>query len=695
MGFLSSAEAAVLRGLRVAMVPPPPPDITRWCEDNIEFDERSPFPGPFQIDRFPFLRRPHEVLSPEHPAREVTFRGSAQWGKTVSVLNPTLAAWHEYGPLDSLVVHPTTSSATEWVRTKWMPMRRQAPSLRAIFGDGKGEQTDTLHNQETLRRDGSLKVTSAGSPDDLAGTTRRLVLMDDVAKFEMTPKGDPEQLAVSRASGFEDAKIVRISTPQIVGTCRITRAFLRSTQEHYHVPCPHCGHRAPFTWENFRRNIQPERLHAAHFTCDACGSVIDHSHKVAMVAAGDWVAHNAAGDHPGFHLWRAYVPQRDWASIAVEFAQVMGWTAVSLTQDGEVSVAQEIDEEAEKKEKTEQTFWNDVLGLPFAAATKGPDWEKLKERAENTGDEAERPLPRGIVPAEGVIYSAGADCQGDRIEVTFAAFGRNYRRTVVDHIVIPHHISTDEGRAALDQLLKSTWRTATGKRIALDVFAIDGGTYTEDVWDWALRHPYTRVIVTKGASSSNAPPLKRMEFDKRTDRMARRKRRQGFIVGVSQLKGDFYGWLEKTDPHARGFCRFAADLGGEYYRMLVSEVRVLKRGQSGAMTSRWVVVTADGRNETLDTMIAAEAGARFKHWTYMSDAAWDQLDAERGGAPEEPQGDLFSVAVAVVPEAPVPLSERAMPDPPAPEPAPALPEGGEPRPPSSSGPGRSIKFLRR
>ena len=236
MGFLSSAEAAVLRGVASAMDPPLPPDITRWCEDNIVFDERSPFPGPFRIDRFPFLREIHEVLSPEHPAREVTVRGSAQWGKTVSLLNPTLGAWHEYGPLDSLVVHPTSSAATEWVRTKWMPMRRTAPSLRELFGLGRGEQTDTLHNQETIRRDGTLKVVSAGSPDDLAGTTRKLVLMDDLAKFEMTPKGDPEKLAESRASGFDEAKIARISTPQVVGTCRITRAFNRSDQRFYHVP---------------------------------------------------------------------------------------------------------------------------------------------------------------------------------------------------------------------------------------------------------------------------------------------------------------------------------------------------------------------------------------------------------------------------------------------------------------------------
>lgn len=647
MGFLSSAEAAVLHGIADAMDPPPPPDITRWCEENIVFDERSPFPGHFRIDRFPFLREIHEVLSPEHPAREVTVRGSAQWGKTVSVLNPALAAWHEYGPLDSLVVHPTTSAATEWVRTKWMPMRRSAPSLRAIFGDGRGEQTDTLHNQETIRRDGTLKVVSAGSPDDLAGTTRKFVAMDDVAKFEMTPKGDPEKLAESRASGFEDAKIARISTPQIAGTCRITRAFSRSDQRFYHVPCPHCGNMAPLTWENFRRNIDPERLHAACFTCDSCGSVIGHQHKVAMVAAGRWVAHNPRGDHPGFHLWRAYVPQRDWASIAVEYAQVMGWTGVQARIETEEEAKDKVEAE------TEQTFFNDVLGLPYEQASKGPDWEKLRDRVENA--EEGQYLPKGIVPACGVLLTAGVDFQGDRIEVTICAYGRNYRRWVVDHIVIPHYIGDQEGREALDALLKANWRTELGLRLPLDMMAVDEGTFTADVKDWAKRHPWTRVIMVKGGSSANGPVL-RPQQDRKDSGRAMRVQRRRWIANVSQLKADFYGWLAKEDPQERGFVAFAVGMGDEYYRQVTSEVRVLKRTSSGTMVSKWELVESTRRNECLDTMNYSEAAARKKGWAAMTDEQWGKLEADRGIAPPDAQPDLFDAAMPAVP-----LSEQAMP----------------------------------
>lgn len=646
MGFLASAEAAVLAGLAVALAPPEPPDVTRWCERNVEFDERSPFPGRFRIARFPFLRGIHEVLSPEHPSREVTIRGSAQWGKTVSVLNPALAAWHEYGPLDSLVVHPTTSSATEWVRNKWMPMRRQAPSLREIFGEGRGEQTDTLSNQETLRRDGSLKVTSAGSPDDLAGTTRRFVAMDDLSKFEMTPKGDPEQMAVSRAAGFEDAKILRISTPQILGTCRITRAFLRSDQRHYHVPCPFCGHMAPLTWENFRRNIDPERLHAAGFSCAACERLIGHQHKVAMVAAGRWVAQNAQGDHPGFHLWRAYVPQRDWASIAVEYAQVMGWTGVQARVQTEEEAKDKVEAE------TEQTFYNDVLGLPYEQASKGPDWEKLRDRVEKA--EPGLYLARGIVPGCGVLLTAGVDCQGDRIEVTLVAFGRNFRRWVVDHVVIPHFIGDQEGREALDALLKAQWRTELGLRLPLDMLAIDEGTFTEDVKDWARRHPWTRVISVKGGSSASGPIL-RPQQDRKDSGRAIKVQRRRWMANVSQLKGDFYGWLAREDPTERGFVAFALGLGDEYYRQITAEVRVLRRAASGTMVSKWELVEALRRNECLDCMNYAEAAARKKGWAAMTDEQWAVLEALRGTAPAAPQGDLFEAAMPVV----APLSERA------------------------------------
>lgn len=658
MGFLLPAEAVIARAIAALMTPPPPCDITRWCEDNIVFDERSPMPGPFRIDRFAFLREVHAVLSPEHPSREVTVRGSAQWGKTVSIIQPTLAAWHEHTPLDSLVVHPTQSAATEWVDNKWLPMRRQAPGLRAIFGDGRGgDQKDSKFNQETLARNGSLKVASSGSPADLTGTSRRLVIMDDLSKYEMTDKGDPEALAVSRASGFEDAKILRVSTPLIKGACRVTRAFDRSDRRFYHVPCPHCGHRAPLTWENFVRNINPENLAAACFSCAACGADITHADKERIVARGAWVPSNPAGDHPGFHLWRAYAPQRDWASIAVDYAQVMGWRSATVTDATAEQFARTVEAE------TEQTFWNDVLGLPFEQATAGPDYAALRDRVENAEEGVY--LPRGVVPACGVLLTAGVDCQADRIEITICAFGRNYRRWVIDHVVIPESISDEAGRTALDQYLKATWRTTLGLRLPLDMMAVDEGAFTEDVRDWAKRHPFTRVILVKGSSSPHGPTL-RPQSDRKGDGRQLRRQRRGWMVNVSQIKADFCAWLANENPDERGFVAFARGMGDEYYRQVTAEVRVLKRAPSGVMVSRWELVEPTRRNEALDTMIYAEAAARKKGWTASTEAQWDALAAARGCPPPDGQADLFDQQASTLPDAPAAPEKPKAPAEPAP-----------------------------
>lgn len=634
MGFLAPAEVVIARAMARAMEPPPPPDITRWCEENIVFDDRSPMPGPFRIEKFPFLREIHEVLSPEHPSTEVSVMGSAQIGKTVSIIQPTLGSWFCYCQLDALVIHPTTSAAKEWALNKWGPMRRQTAALREIFGDGRsGDNTDTIFDQGTLRRDGSLRITSAGSPSDLTGTTRRLVIMDDLAKWEMTDKGDPESLAESRAKAFgPERKILRVSTPLIRGTCRISAAFARSDQRYYFVPCPHCGNEAPLNWENFRKSLSPDRLHAAHFTCEACGCVIDHSEKERMVANGHWVPTNPRGDHPGFHIWQAYVPHLDWADIALAYARIMGWTRQGFAAESEEAVAGKVDA------LTEQVFYNDTLGLPYEQASKGPNWEALRNRAEDPELQA---LDRGILPATGFVFTAGVDCQADRTEVHLKAFGQNYRRWTIDYLVIPHHISSDECRKQLDELLKATWRTERGLRVQIDMLAIDGGAYTSEVWSWAKRYPWARVIIVKGSSTQNGPIMKPMYDDVRRDGKVRKNDKRAFLVNVNQLKADFYAWLAKEDPTERGYCAFAKGLGDEFYRMITAEVRMLRRNQSGVMISRWELAEPGRRNEALDTELYAEVAARRRHWAAMTETEWARLADERGAAPAEPQGDLF------------------------------------------------------
>ena len=55
--------------------------------------------------------------------------------------------------------------------------------------------------------------------------------------------------------------------------------------------------------------------------------------------------------------------------------------AIGKTPEGEVLLVEGALPGAVVDE-TEQVFFNDVLGLPYEQASKGPDWEKLRDRVE-------------------------------------------------------------------------------------------------------------------------------------------------------------------------------------------------------------------------------------------------------------------------------------------------------------------------
>jgi phage terminase large subunit GpA-like protein len=57
--------------------------------------------------------------------------------------------------------------------------------------------------------------------------------------------------------------------------------------------------------------------------------------------------------------------------------------------------------------------------------------------------------------------------------------------------------------------------------------------------------------------------------------------------------------------------------------------------------SKWVKVDASRRNEGLDTMNYAEAGARRKQWATLSAEDWALLDQERGAEPKDAEPELF------------------------------------------------------
>ncbi|EKF17075.1 phage terminase large subunit family protein [Nitratireductor pacificus] len=653
MTMLFNPERLKYEALAAAATPPPPVDYLAWAKQNIVFSDRiSAFPGPYNEALFPFFSEILRALSPEDPCSVVTLGKSAQVGGTILANIFTLGTM-DMDPCDFLYVHPTEENAARWSKTKLMPLVRETDAIRALFSESSRDGGNSILYKERIDGRGAIQAAGANSPAGLSMISPRKQVQDDLAKWSMNEAGDPETQADSRSKAFFNRKVFKISTPLVSPGCRITTNFHLGTQESYHVPCPHCHEMQALRWENMRDHIDPERPEKAHFVCVHCGCEIEEHHRSWMVApenGAHWVAKypDRARHHRSFHIWVAYSPLESWEALA------RAWLKV---QSGGP-------DEKEKGAGAEQVFFNDWLGLPFEAESKAVAWEDLRDRGEETG------FKRGLVPAEALALSLGLDVQGDRVEWQLVGYGRNRFRCVMDRGIVDYragshlpgyrahtgHISEPEVRAALDRLLKRTWPDEWGNQRSADIAAIDGNAYTEDVWGWVRKHPKSRVIMVRGDNRDNARLLSQVrEFDRKGKPKKQKWTSRFFNFNASIMKIGLYRDLKKDDPERAGYVRFALGLGDDFYQQVTSEVRVEERTRTGHPRYVWKLPSGQ-RNEALDMMNQAHAGAIRLGITYWTDEEWDML-AERLAKLDKPvQGDLEDLISPVAGDQPASAS---------------------------------------
>ncbi len=598
------------------LTPPPPVDLEQWAVDNIEFSEReSPFPGPYNKDQFSMFSEILKALGPDDPCRTVTLIKSAQIGGTVLGNIFTLGSLH-LDPCDFLFVHPTEDNGKRWSRMKLAPMLKNTTALRALFPGKTRDASDSLMYKERLDGRGAIQISGANSPSSLSQVSMRRQVQDDLAKWDTNAAGDPEKQADSRSRAFEFAKIFKASTPLIAPGCRITRNFDAGSQEHLEVPCPECGHYHALEWENLLANLDDEFPDKVFFSCPECGAVIEEHHRDAMRRQGNWVAKNpkARSKHRSFYLWSAYSSLQSWQRIADEWRDAEGDPAA------------------------EQVFLNDTVGKAYRTKGEAPPWETLRDRAEETGH------VRGTIPAGAVLLTVGVDCQKDRVEWHLVGWGRDLRRWVIDYGVISEHIAEKGCQEGLADLLKSSWRNVVGRSIEIDLMAIDGNAWTEDVWSFAKKHRATDVIMVRGANSDNAPLFAQVKKERNKAGKLLKYSRRFYNFGSSVMKMAFYRNLKKVDPLVRGYVGLPKGMEDEYYRQITAERRVPSKNKNGYTTYKWDK-DANQANEGLDTMLQAESAAMKLGVRSMPDSVWSRYE-EREKPLEEEQMDLEDILLA-------------------------------------------------
>jgi phage terminase large subunit GpA-like protein len=602
--LLANARRVALEVVAAALEPPPAVDLLTWAERNVVFDD-GPFPGPYSRALFPFFDEVLKALGPDDPCRFVTLIASAQVGKTalgsIFALGSITASHGSF-----MYSHPTSDNALRWSKMKLLPLMKSTAVVREQFPQRARDSLASILYKE--RKDGlaRLLITGANSPASLSQVTIANQVQDDLAKWEINNVGDPEMMADSRSRAIADAKIFKISTPLVTPGCRITGNFLAGSQEMPHVPCPHCGTMQVLEWSNF----DPSDPDDAHFTCAACGAVIEEHHRPQMLAGFEWRAANpaAAKEHRSFWIWSAYSYLQSWPQISREWSKARGDPA------------------------GEQTFSNDVLGKAYETRGDGRPWEELRDRALKSH------YARGEVPKGCLLLFLGVDCQLDRCEWVLLGCGQHYQRFIIDIGTIGKHISEPDAQRHLDQLLDRMWVNSVGRPMSITMAAIDANYATDDVLGYAKRHPSSKLIAVRGVHGDAAPRISRIQRERNEKRGTLVKYSKRFFnIGVNVFKLALYKDLAKDDATLPGYISFPRDLPDRFYQELVSETRVAHK-RMGVVIWKWEKPDRQA-NECLDCTIYASAAAIKHGVNWISDTGWRNLEAELE-TPLPPSGPL-------------------------------------------------------
>jgi phage terminase large subunit GpA-like protein len=629
LATIDTIRARVFAALR-------PPALLRGSEWADRYFYLSPESAaePGRWRTLPYQREPLDAMT--DPAIErITFMKSSRIGYT-KMLDATIGFYMHQDPCPISVVQPTLDDAQGYSKEEIAPMLRDCAVLAALVPESKTRDSDStiLHK---LFPGGVLSVIGANSGRGFRRVTRRVMAMDEIDAYPPSAgvEGDPVRLAERRTETFWNRKIIAGSTPLLAGVSRIERMFLTGDQRRFEVPCTQCGTFAYLVFSPGEADAagdpvghfmawpkhQPE---AAHFVCRACGGVIEHRDKRAIVGAGRWRAAAPFTGHASFHIWTAYSfsPNATWGQIAAEF--------VAANLEGREAL---------------KTFVNTVLAQTWKDRGDAPPWETLYQRRAM--------YPIGTCPRGVLFLTCGVDVQKDRLMYEVVGWGRGKRSWSIDIGVLPGDTAdlTEAGPwVALSALLEREYPmtadadTPAPRALRIALLAVDSGFNTQQVYAWAKGYPMSRVIAIKGVD--NASML--VGHPSPVDVGPRGRRRRGgyrvWPVSSRLAKGELYAWLQLvpvTDEardagatEAPGFCTFP-HYGEDYFKQLTAEQLLSTTSKKGYTVFTWEVIP--GReNHYLDARVYARAAAAVVGLDRFRESDWVRMERALGEEPPRP-----------------------------------------------------------
>lgn len=545
--------------------------------------ESSNRPGNFETNFVPYLRGIQDALGDDNIA-EVTFKKASQIAGTTAGENWLLTIML-YHPGPTLMAWPSEPSMKSWNTKRLDPMLRDSPRLAEMFPkSGRRETSDT----QTYKGfpGGYLQLVTSRSTKQLKSTAARNLIAEEVDEWEgdVGGQGDPLSLLKARARTFRPYKLYKNSTPTLDGFSRIVAEYDSSSQGGFYVPCPHCGERQTLEWRGkdggyrllYDRNATGDLVPgSAKYLCSACGVLIGHEHKRAMVAQGEW-RHRFPERIPfncGFRINTLYSPFVTWDEMAREFI-ACGKDPAKL-----------------------KVFINTWVGEPYTEDGLEVEATGLMARAEHYKAE----VPDGV----GVLV-AGVDVQGDRLEAVCIGFGAREESWVIERALFEGEPAQWEVWEALDQWLLRPWTHESGLQLRIAAACVDAGYQAKQVHAFCDARKNRRILAIIGQEGRGRPILEAP--DPRTKFKRASNKRPTHRVGVDAAKDIIMPRLNLKEV-GPGFMHFPDTVDQVFFDQLTSE----KLGTvypKGRPVRTWRLLP-NRRNEVLDMVVYAHAALNY------------------------------------------------------------------------------------
>lgn len=521
----------------------------------------------------------------------------AQTGKTELEIN-MMGRAIDIDPGPMLFVQPTDDFAKDFSKRRISPAIRACKPLSEKVFEAKSRDSSNTINMKSFPG-GSITITGANSPTELAGRPIRYVFMDEVDRYPDSAgtEGDPIQLTVQRTATFHNRRLVLTSTPLVKGKSKIEEHYLTGTQEEWCVKCPKCGEHSPIRFSDIlfdktaydQHGRKHYRVNAVKWRCPRCKTE-NHEYETKR-SGGAWVAHNPDALKDGirsFHVNAFASPWGDWKELVQEFL------------------------DAKDDPRKLQVFYNTKLGEPWEIKDRSGKPERLHARREHYTAE---------VPEGALVLTMGIDTQDNRLEYEVVGWGREEESWGISRGIIPGRADAPGVWEEVDALLAREWKLKNGKAMRISATFIDsGGHFTQEVYDACKRRASKRIWPIKGEGGA----------DKAYVRLSKKSDMVLFILGVDSGKEAILHatGVEHAGPRYMHFpIDYRCGYDESYFKGLVSEQMVIHR-RGGRNVIAWEKIY--DRNEALDCRNYARAVFRYFNWDF------DKIERKINGAAEKP-----------------------------------------------------------